>query len=124
MMEGGKAMEQQILSNHLTMVLIDVDLQLYKGSIYKLRWGSPGGLDEAIPCYRAAKRTISEAPWPDEMRDLADELTARVDRYISILESRDVTSASAQLSALMSNFKVLQERVRDWRGGVVAGRRR
>ena len=106
--------EQQILANRLSTAIVDIDLQLYKASIYKLRWGSPGGLDQAIPCYRTAALVAEETPWPDELRQTATELAARVRKYIAILESRDVTTASAQQSLMIGNFEALRERVRRW----------
>jgi hypothetical protein len=69
------SLEQQILHNRLWSAVLDIDLQLYKGSVYKLRWGSPGvGLDVAVPCYQEAQRTAelttspsaspsTSAPW-------------------------------------------------------------
>lgn len=113
-MADEKGMQQQILSNRLRAAVVDIDLQLYKGSIYKLRWGSPGGLDAATPCYRAAKRAVDETPWPDEMNDLAKNLAAQVEQYIATLETRDVTSASAQHSVMMSHFEALKDSVLNW----------
>lgn len=109
-----KDLGQQILSNGLRTAIIDIDLQFYKGSIYKLRWGSPGGLDEALPCYRSAASVVGATPWPAGMRDIADQLAARVQSYILILEAQDVTSASAQHSVMMANFEALKEYVRNW----------
>jgi hypothetical protein len=106
--------EQQTIANRLMTVLVAVDLQLYKGSIYKLRWGSPGGLDEAIPCYQEAKRTIDETPWPEDLRETAGDLAQRIDRYVGTLRAQDVTSASGQHSQMMATFTTLRDQVRVW----------
>lgn len=111
---GAQSIEEQILANRLAATIVDIDLQLYKGSIYKLRWGSPGGLDQAIPCYRTAAAIAEDAPWPDELRKLAMGLADRVRAYVAILDVKDVTTASAQNSLMMVDFDALREAVRRW----------
>jgi hypothetical protein len=113
----GVNIEQQMIANGLMTAVVTVDLQLYKGSIYKLRWGSPGGLDEAIPSYQEAKRTIDETPWPDELRETATDLAQRIDRYVRTLQVQDVTSASGQHSQMMATFAALRDQVRAWPNG-------
>lgn len=109
------SVEQQTIHNGLWSAVLNIDLQLYKGSVYKLRWGSPGvGLDVAIPCYQEARRTAELTPWPEELRERAGDLAERIDRYMATLEARDVTSASGQHSGLMSSFEELREQVRRW----------
>jgi hypothetical protein len=111
------SVEQQTIHNGLWSAVLNIDLQLYKGSVYKLRWGSPGvGLDVAIPCYQEARRTAELTPWPEELRERADDLAERIGRYMATLEARDVTSASGQHSQLMSSFEALREQVRAWPG--------
>jgi hypothetical protein len=113
----GLDLERQVVHNMLSIAVVNIDLQLYKGSVYKLRWGSPGvGLDMAIPCYREAKRTAEEVGWPDELRDGARDLAERIGRYIGTLEVRDATSASGQHSQLMASFGRLRDQVRAWPG--------
>lgn len=109
--------EQQTIANSLMTALVTVDLQLYKGSVYKLRWGSPGGLDEAIPCYQEAKRTIDGTPWPEALRDTAGDLAQRIDHYVGTLQVQDVTSASGQHSHMMAAFSALRDQVRAWPNG-------
>jgi hypothetical protein len=106
--------EQQLIAHRLWLAVLDVDLQLYKGSIYKLRWGSPGGLDQALPCYDRALTTLLETDWPDELGGLARDLHERVAAYRGTLRERDVTTASAQHSRMMSAFDALRESVRAW----------
>jgi hypothetical protein len=102
--------ERQTIHNMLSIAVVNIDLQLYKGSVYKLRWGSPGvGLDMALPCYQ-------EASWPEELREEARDLAERIGRYIGTLEARDVTSASGQHSQLMASFERLRDQVRTWPG--------
>jgi hypothetical protein len=110
--------EQQTIRNRLWLAVVNIDLQLYKGSVYKLRWGSPGvGLDVAIPCYLEARRTAEETPWPASLADGANDLTERIGRYVLTLQAQDVTSASAQHSQLMNSFGMLREQVRAWPDG-------
>jgi hypothetical protein len=109
------SLERQTLHNRLWLAVLDIDLQLYKGSVYKLRWGSPGvGLDVGIPCYQEARRTAELTPWPEELREDAGDLAERIAKYVVTLEARDVTSASGQHSGLMQSFETLRERVRAW----------
>jgi hypothetical protein len=114
--------DQQTTSLRLWIAVLDLDLQLYKGSIYKLRWGTPGGLDMALPCYERAIGTLDAAAWPDDLRDTAADLRERVAAYKRTLEQRDVTTASAQHSRMMSAFDALRDQVRRWPdGGAPAG---
>jgi len=109
------SLEQQVIHNRLWGAVLDIDLQLYKGSVYKLRWGSPGvGLDVAIPCYQEARRTTELTPWPAELCAGASDLAERIAKYVGTLEARDVTSASGQHSGLMRSFEALREQVRAW----------
>ena len=106
--------EQQLTSHRLWLTVIDIDLQLYKGSIYKLRWGSPGGLDTALPCYDTAISTLDVTSWPSELEAPASDLRDRIAAYRATLVERDVTTASAQHSRMMSSFDALRELVRTW----------
>ena len=107
--------DRQTIHNMLSIAVVNIDLQLYKGSVYKLRWGSPGvGLDMAIPCYQEAKRTAEETGWPDELGEEAKDLAERIGRYIGTLMARDATSASGQHSQLMASFERLRDEVRAW----------
>lgn len=116
------SVEQQTMHNRLWSAVLNIDLQLYKGSVYKLRWGSPGvGLDVAIPCYQEAQRTAELTPWPAELREGAGDLAERIARHVSTLEARDVTSASGQYSGLMRSFEELREQVRAWPAGASTG---
>jgi hypothetical protein len=109
--------ERQTIHNMLSIAVVNIDLQLYKGSVYKLRWGSPGvGLDMALPCYQEARRTVEGTGWPEELREEARDLAERIGRYIGTLEARDVTSASGQHSQLMASFERLRDQVRTWPG--------
>jgi hypothetical protein len=110
--------EQETVHNRLWLAVFNIDLQLYKGSVYKLRWGSPGvGLDVAIPCYQEARRTAEETQWPAALAASANDLAQRIGRYILTLQAQDVTSASAQQSQLMNSFETLREQVRAWPDG-------
>lgn len=109
--------EERTIANSLWGAVLSVDLQLYKGSIYKLRWGSPGGLDHAIPAYEEAKRTLELTEWPEDLQKPASALADAIQTYITTLRAQDVTSASAQHSRMMSQFESLRDRVRIWPGG-------
>jgi hypothetical protein len=114
----GLDLERRTVHNMLWNAVINIDLQLYKGSVYKLRWGSPGvGLDMAIPCYQEAARTVEQIRWPAELGEAARDLAERVERYVGVLEARDVTSASGQHSKLMASFERLRDQVRAWPDG-------
>lgn len=103
-----------VLANALSTAVVNIDLQLYKGSIYKLRWGSPGGLDMALPAYREAKRVVDGAPWPDDLAKDATVLAEAIERYLHDLETMDVTTASADQSRMMQSFEALRDNTRSW----------
>ena len=109
--------EQRLTSHRLWLSVLDVDLQLYKGSIYKLRWGSPGGLDMALPCYDRALATIDATEWPADLEEPAADMRARVADYRRTLEARDVTTANAQHSRMMIAFDELRDLVSAWPQG-------
>ena len=111
---NGLSPDEQLTANALWAAIINVDLQLYKASMYKLRWGSPGGLDHALPAYAEAKRTVDSVDWPERLRAPAKELGERIAAHMATLEEQDVTSASAQHSYLIRVFEELRERVRQW----------
>jgi hypothetical protein len=106
--------EERTISHRLWISVLDLDLQLYKGSIYKLRWGTPGGLDMALPCYDRAITALDETDWPEALRDGAADLRERVAAYRRTLEEKDVTTASAQHSRMMVAFDSLRDQVRAW----------
>lgn len=106
--------EDRNTSHRLWISVLDLDLQLYKGSIYKLRWGTPGGLDMALPCYDRAITTLDETEWPEALRGGAVDLRERVAAYRRTLEQKDVTTASAQHSRMMVAFDSLRDQVRAW----------
>jgi hypothetical protein len=113
--DSGVDLATQVTHNMLWTAVVNIDLQLYKGGVYKLRWGSPGvGLDMALPCYAEAERTASTTRWPQELAEAAADLGGRIGQYIATLEARDVTSASGQHSKLMGSFEHLRELVRAW----------
>ena len=107
----------ELTSLRLSLAVTTIDLQLYKGSIYKLRWGTPGGIDQALPCYDEATRVLGEVDWPAELRGAADDLRDRVAIYRQTLVDKDVTSASAENTRMMRAFEALREGARQWPNG-------
>jgi hypothetical protein len=99
-------------SARLRDAVLSIDLQFYKGSIYKLRWGSPGGLDHAIPAYRDALRTLGEVRWPADLQEDVASLTDYLEKYIHVLEIQDVTNASGLFSPMTSTFERIRDKVR------------
>jgi hypothetical protein len=112
--------EQELTSARSWMAVLALDLQLYKASIYKLRWGTPGGLDQALPCYDEALRVLDGTDWPSELGGAAGELKEKVVAYRATLADRDVTTASAQQSRMMLAFEALRDQVRAWPDGEIA----
>jgi hypothetical protein len=104
----------ELTALRLSLAVVNIDLQLYKGSIYKLRWGTPGGIDQALPCYDEATRVLRDTPWPPELRPLSDTLRDRVAAYRETLVKKDVTSASAESTRMMRAFEALREGARTW----------
>jgi hypothetical protein len=105
---------QQIRKNTLWTAVVNIDLQLYKASIYKLRWRTPGGIDVALPCYDEALQVIAETDWPGKIADDARVLAARIQRFKSTLQAHDITTASADLTRLMYAFEDVRAGVRYW----------
>jgi hypothetical protein len=106
--------EQQLTALRMANAVTSLDLQLYKGSVYKLRWGSPGGLDHAIPCYEEAARVIESTPWSSDLRKDADTLAEFVDKYLVTLRGMDVTTASTLHSKMIACFETIRDTVRTW----------
>ena len=110
-----------ITALRLQLALTNIDLQLYKGSIYRLRWGTPGGIDQALPCYDEVTRVLGEVDWPSNLQRLVDELATHVAAYRQTLVVKDVTSASAQNTRMVRAFEALREHVRVWPGQPTSG---
>jgi hypothetical protein len=112
---------QQLTSVRLWIAVINIDLQLYKASIYKLRWGTPGGIDQALPCYDEALRVLAGNDWPDQIADQAGLLAKRIEKFKSTLAAKDITSASAEQTRMMYAFEDVRESVRHWPARPPAG---
>ena len=106
--------DTELTQLRLQLALTNIDLQLYKGSIYKLRWGTPGGIDQALPCYDEATRVLDDTSWPSELGSLVGALRDRVAIYRETLVKKDVTSASAENTRMMRAFEALREAARVW----------
>jgi hypothetical protein len=106
--------EQQLTSTRLWTSILNLDLQLYKASIYKQRWGTPGGIDQALPCYDEALRTLQRTDWPETLGEDVADLARRVASFKETLIKRDVTIASAAQTKMMVSFEDLRESVRHW----------
>jgi len=115
--------DEQLTSLRLGTSILNVDLQLYKGSIFKQRWGTPGGIDQALPCYDEAIATLEQTPWPEDLREGAEDLARRVAAFKETLVARDVTIASAAHTKLMVSFEDLRDGVRHWPNPRPAGTR-
>ena len=106
--------EHELTSTKAWMAVLALDLQLYKGSIYKQRWGTPGGLDQALPCYDEALKVLDGSVWPSGLEGAADELKVKIAAFRATLAEKDVTTASAQQSRMMMAFDALRDGVRAW----------
>jgi hypothetical protein len=109
-----------VLANALSTAVVNIDLQLYKGSIYRLRWGSPGGLDMAVPAYREAKKAVDGARWPDDLAKDATLLSEAIDQYLQDLDAMDVTTANADNTRMMQAFETLRDSTRSWADAATA----
>ena len=107
-------LDQQLTSTRLWTSIINLDLQLYKASIYKQRWGTPGGIDMALPCYDEALITLERTEWPEGIRENASDLARRVASFKETIIKKDVTIASAAQTKMMVSFEDLRESVRHW----------
>jgi hypothetical protein len=98
----------------LRAAITDVDLQVYKASVYKLRWGSPGvGLDMAVPALEQARLTLTElVVWPPQVGAAVDDLRDLLVSYIATLEARDHTTASAQQTQLFAAVERVRNQLR------------
>jgi hypothetical protein len=105
--------------DHMTKALLwaavtDLDLQVYKASVYKLRWDSPGvGLDLALPCLYEARLTLDDvAEWPEAISEAAARFRSALAAYTESLQTRDHTTASAQQTALFLALSGLRAALR------------
>ena len=112
---------EQLTQTRLWISVVNIDLQLYKASIYKLRWGTPGGIDTAMPCYDEALQVLGETDWPGKLGPLAISLAGRIRKFKETLEARDITIASADMTRLMYAFEDLRAGVRYWPNDPPAG---
>ena len=112
----------QLLQARLWMAVINIDLQLYKASVYKLRWGTPGaGIDMAMPCYDEALQSLGETDWPGNLGALATGLAGRIRKFKQTLDARDATQASSDMTRLNYAFEDLRGGVRYWPNDPPAG---
>ncbi len=108
---------EQIKKNTLWTAVVNIDLQLYKASVYKLRWGTPAaGIDMALPCYDEALQVLAENDWPGKMADQARTLAARIQKFKVTLNARDVTTASSDQTRMVYAFEDLRASVRYFPG--------
>ena len=106
--------EQQVQANAFWVAVLNVDIQLFKASYFKLRWGSPGGIDQALPAYDEALRALRGTPWAPELAEEAADLARRVESFKRTLEARDSTIASAEHTRMLQAFEELRDSVRYW----------
>jgi hypothetical protein len=105
----------ELLQARLWIAVLNIDLQLYKASVYKLRWGTPGsGIDMAMPCYDEALQTLSETDWPGKLGPLGSALAGRIRKFKETLDARDSTMASSDITRLNYAFEDLRAAVRHW----------
>ena len=104
--EGTKAL--------LWAAVTDLDLQIYKATVYKLRWDSPGvGLDMALPNLEEARLTLEELTgWPGGVAGEVERFRSALAAYTRSLEIRDHTTASGQQTALFMALAALRAAVR------------
>ena len=98
----------------LWAAITDVDLQVYKASVYKLRWGTPGaGLDMGLPALEQARLTLTELlDWPPEVDGAVQDLLEILTAYIATLEARDHTTSSAQQTQLFAAIERVRDQIR------------
>ena len=98
----------------LWAAVADIDLQVYKATVYKLRWDSPGvGLDMALPALEEARLTLEEVTeWPDAVSGEVAHLRFALSEYTHSLEIRDHTTASGQQTALLQALAGLRAALR------------
>ena len=82
------------------------------------------GIDMALPCYDRALATLDSTAWPVDLTAPAADLRERVADYRRTLQDRDVTSASAVQSRMMSAFDHLRDLVGAWPAGLPLTERR
>ena len=104
--EGRKAL--------LWAVVTDLDLQIYKATVYKLRWDSPGvGLDMALPALEEARLSLEEVgDWPEALSGEVGYFRFALSEYTNSLDIRDHTTASGQQTALLMALAKLRAAVR------------
>jgi hypothetical protein len=92
----------------------DIDLQVYKASVYKLRWGTVGvGLDMGLPALEQARLTLTElVTWPPGVERSVADLDRSLAAYIGTLEARDHTTASSLQTQLFAAVERLRDEIR------------
>jgi hypothetical protein len=108
------ALQKQVQANSLGLVVITIDLYLYKSQIAQRRWGTPGGNDVALEHYQAIQRLLARTPWPAELADAAAALDERIERFRVLLKAKDQTRVSFESTRLAADFHALQEGLLAW----------
>jgi hypothetical protein len=101
--------EKQVRANSLGLVVLAIDLYLYKAHIAQRRWGTPGGNDVAQEHYQHIQQLLACTDWPAELAPAAAALDKRIANYRTILKAKDVTRASFEATRLAEDFRALQE---------------
>jgi hypothetical protein len=108
------ALKKQLWANSLGLVLLNVDLNLYKAQIAQRRWGTPGGNDVAQVHYGVIEQLLERTRWPEALDDAVKDFSDHLTIFRGHLKAMDVTRVSYEATRLANAFAALQQGLETW----------
>lgn len=87
-------LERKLAQQAALLDMLRVEVLLHRAELAKSRWGSPGGIDTALPLLDRAERLLRQGNWPQEAVEVARDLAGYISTLREVLAARDVTRAS------------------------------
>jgi len=96
------------------MVILTIDLYLYKAHIAQRRWGTPGGNDVALEHYDRIQTLVERTDWPAALEGQVEGFQTHLTRFRAYLKAMDITRVSAEATRLANAFEALREGLETW----------
>lgn len=108
------ALQKQARATGLEVILVSIDLYLYKAQIAQRRWGSPGGNDAALGYYETVEELVARASWPEALAQQVEDFNTHLARFRGYLKAQDVTRVSFEATRLEQAFQALGAGLHAW----------
>ncbi len=87
-------LERKLAVQAALLDMLRVEVLLHRAELAKSHWGSPGGIDTALPLLARVEHLLGQGNWPEGTAAVVRELAGYVSSLRIALEARDVTRAS------------------------------